>query len=82
MRKDDLLKTIVFQNRHLLLKNNFIYLFMRVLGLHCCSGFSLVAASRGDSVCGVWVSHGCGFFCYGTRALGPSDFSRCGTWTQ
>ena len=24
---------------------NFIYLFMVVLGLHCCSGFSLAAAS-------------------------------------
>ena len=36
--------------------NNFLYLFMAVLGLHCCLGFSLVAASRGYSlvaVCGV-----------------------------
>ena len=24
-------------------KNNFIYLFLAVLGLHCCAGFSLVA---------------------------------------
>ena len=25
----------------------FIYLFLAVLGLHCCAGFSLVVASRG-----------------------------------
>ena len=32
-------------------KNNFIfYLFLAVLGLHCCAGFSLVAASRGYSL--------------------------------
>ena len=30
--------------------NNFIYLFLAVLGLHCCMGFSLVAVSRGYSV--------------------------------
>ena len=29
---------------------NFIYLFLAVLGLHCCSGFSLVAASKGYSL--------------------------------
>ena len=28
----------------------FIYLFLAVLGLHCCSGFSLVVASRGYSL--------------------------------
>ena len=30
--------------------NNFIYLFLTVLGLHCHAGFSLVAESRGYSV--------------------------------
>ena len=25
--------------------NSFIYLFMAVMGLHCCAGFSLVAVS-------------------------------------
>ena len=30
-----------------ILKNNFIYLFLAVLGLHCFLGFYLVAASRG-----------------------------------
>ena len=34
----------------LLLKNMFIYLFLTVLGLPCCAGFSLVAASGGHSL--------------------------------
>ena len=36
----------------------FIYLFLTVLGLHCCSDFSLVAQSRGYSlvvVCGLLI---------------------------
>ena len=32
-----------------LFKNNFIYLFMAVLGLHCWAGFSLMVASGGYS---------------------------------
>ena len=28
----------------------FIYLFLAVLGLHCCAGFSLAADSRGYSL--------------------------------
>ena len=31
-------------------KNNFIYLFLAVLGLHCCVGFSLIVASGGHSL--------------------------------
>ena len=34
----------------LFVKINFIYLFLAVLGLRCCMGFSLVAASRGYSL--------------------------------
>ena len=30
--------------------SSFIYLFLAVLGLRCCMGFSLVAASRGYSL--------------------------------
>ena len=30
--------------------NDFMYLFLTVLGLHCCMGFSLVAASSGSSL--------------------------------
>ena len=32
---------------------NCIYLFLAVLGLHCCSGFSPVVASRGYSLVAV-----------------------------
>ena len=42
----------------LFVKINFIYLFLAVLGLRCCMGFSLVAASRGYSlvtVCGLLI---------------------------
>ena len=35
--------------------NNFIHLFLDVLHLHCCKGFSLVAASRGCSLVAVHV---------------------------
>lgn len=34
----------------LLLKNNFIYLCLAVLDLHCCAGFSLVAVNGGCSL--------------------------------
>ena len=33
--------------------NNFINVFLDVLDLHCCKGFSLVAASRGCSLVAV-----------------------------
>ena len=33
-----------------LFKNDFIYLFLAVLGLHCCARFSLIMASRGSSL--------------------------------
>ena len=34
-------------------KNNFINLFLAVLGLHCCVGFSLVAVNGGYSLVAV-----------------------------
>ena len=34
----------------LALKNNFVYLFLAVLGLCCCKGFSLVVESEGYSL--------------------------------
>ena len=39
----------------LLFFHNFVdlYLFLAVLGLHCCSGFPVVAASRGYSLAAV-----------------------------
>ena len=35
----------------------FTYLFLAVLGLHCCVGFSLVVANGDYSSCGVWPSY-------------------------
>ena len=44
-----------------------VYLFWVVLGLHCCSGSSLVAVSRGYS--SLWCP---GFSCCGAQALGST----------
>ena len=43
-------------------------LFLAMLGLHCCSGFSLVAGSRDYSLA-ARVSHCSGFSYCGVRAL-------------
>ena len=57
------------------LKILFIYLFLAVLGLHRCMGFSLVAASGGAlSRCSVQVSLCGGLSHCGTQALGRSGF--------
>ena len=48
-----------------------IYLFLSVLDLHCCMGFSLVAESRGYSLVVVYS----GFSCCRARALGCPGFS-------
>ena len=53
-----------------------VYLFMAVLGLHCCLGFALAAESRGSSRCGARASH-CSDFCFGAWALGHAGFSSC-----
>ena len=51
---------------------NFIYVFLAVLGLHCCAG--------SFSSCGVWASHSGGFYYYcRAQALGCMGFSSCGT---
>ena len=50
-------------------KNNFIYLFWALLGLHCCVGFSLVVAS-GGYLCSSRASHCSVFCCWGTWAPG------------
>ena len=42
----------------MLFKDLFIYLFLIVLGLHCCASFSLVVASRGYAlveVCSLFI---------------------------
>ena len=53
-----------------------MYVFLAVLALHCCAGFSLVAASRGYSHGGARASH-CGDFTCGAQGLGHVGFRRC-----
>ena len=48
--------------------SDFFLFSLAVLGLHCCTGFSLVVMS-GDYSCDVWASHCSGFSCLGARAL-------------
>ena len=55
---------------------------MVALGLHCCKGFSLVAASGDHSRCGARASHRGGFSCCGAQALGCVDFSSCAARAQ
>ena len=50
-------------------KKKCIYLFVAVLGLRCCEGFSLVVAS-GDYSLVVKASHFSGFSCRKAWALG------------
>ena len=49
-----------------------------VLGLCCCTDFSLVVATGGCSLVAV-VSHSGGFSC-GAWAFGCRDFSSCSMW--
>ena len=50
--------------------NNFIYLFLAVLGLHCCAGFPLAVESRGLLFsCNVRASDCSGFSCCRALAL-------------
>ena len=61
--------TIVKNKLIMLFQTIFIYLFLAVLGLCCCMGFSLVAAS-GDYSPGVL----CRLLCCGAQALEHSGF--------
>ena len=56
------------------------YLFVALLGLHCCVGFSLVVGSRGYSLV---VVHGLLFIeaSCGAWALRHLGFSSCSSWT-
>ena len=56
------------------------YLFLAVLGLCCCTGFSVVAASV--SSCSVQASHCTGFSCCRAWAPGSLGFRSCGMWAQ
>ena len=50
----------------------YLFIFLTVLGLHCCMGFSLVVKRRGYSlvvVRGLLIAVGCsGFSCYRAQA--------------
>ena len=47
------------------------YLFLAVLGLHCCAQAVSSYSEQGLlSSCGAPASHGGGFSCYGVQALG------------
>ena len=60
-----------------------IYIFLALLGLHSCVGFSLVVAERGLlHSCDAWVSHCGGFSCCRVQALGYTGFSSFGSWAQ
>ena len=54
----------------------FFFLFLAVLGLHCCVVFSLVAASGSCSL----VVASLQWLLLKPQALGPSGFSSCGAW--
>ena len=59
--------------KHLRFIFNFkkIYLFMAVLGLHCCvRAFSSCCMQGFLSSCGAWASHCSGFSCCGAHTLG------------
>ena len=58
-----------------------MYLFLAVLSLHCCTGFSLVAASGGPSLVAVrrlLIAVASPFSEHGLQ--GSTGFSSCGSW--
>ena len=69
----------------LIFKNYFMYLFLAVLGLHCCMSFSPVAV-RGDYslVVVYWCVgfHCSGFSLCGSQAPGCAGLSSCLMWAQ
>ena len=60
---------------------SFIYLFLAVLGLHCCAQAFSSFSERGLlSGCGAWASHGGSFSLQSTGFR--AHFSSCSTWAQ
>ena len=58
-----------------------IYLFLAVLDLCCCTGFSLIVASRGYPLAVVCGASHCGSFsCFRALVLGHAGFHSCGAW--
>ena len=70
-------------------KDNCIFIYLFVLSLHCCTGFSLVVVGKGSSlvaVCRLFVaaaSVSAGHRLEGTRAsvVVTCELSSCGSWT-
>ena len=62
------------------LKKKLTYLFLVVLGLHCCRG---LLSSCGDWVlvcnCGAWTCHCGGFSCW-SKGFRHAGFISCGSW--
>ena len=69
-------KVYLVMDRHF-----FFYLFLSVLGLHWCMGFSLAVRS-GVALVVVQAAHCSGFSCGGVQALGYAGFSSCGLWAH
>ena len=65
-----------------ILKDNFIYLILTVLGLCCSMGLSLASENEDYSSCDAQASHCGGFSCCGAQAVCHMSFSICGTWAQ
>ena len=60
---------------------NFIYLFLAVLGLRCCSrAFSSCGEGGATLHCGAWASH-CGVLLQSTGSR-RAGFGSCGMWAQ
>ena len=64
------------------IKNNFIYLLVAVLGLHCCMSFLWVWRWGPLFSCGALGSDCSGFSCCRASAFRCMGFSSCGMWAQ
>ena len=58
-----------------------MYLFLAVLGLCCCVGFSLVAVTGATLHCSAQASAYSDFLCHGAWALECMGFGSCNSWT-
>ena len=78
-RWEDILLDIMWGFSFVCFKD-FIYLFLAVLDLCCCVGYSLVAASGDCSLVVVHVLLIAVASCWGAQAVGCTGFSNCDSW--